>query len=360
MEQFNLPNTGSSVKIVNVMLAKGKGGMEAVAVQYSRLLQNAGLLSAFVCHCRSPCAVPPGVSRLPIPSASRWNPLSYVALWRAIRKSRPDQVWCHGVRALFFCKIIRFFLPHTIRLVGVAHNARSGKMRQADLVLAVSKSVQTDLVERWHLPSDKVVCAPNAVAVPESPSLVRHRPPVIGFLGRMDPIKGVDVLLKAAAEMMRRGMEFKLLMAGSGPKEDDYRNLCHNLGLQDRVSWVGWIEDKASFFESVDVFCMPSRSEGMPLSLLEVMAYGRPVVGSDCAAVKGLVTESGAGIVFPVGDADTLADALEGLLSADDASYCELSKCARDFVLKGYSEDRLGKDLVAVANKGGGCDQVSA
>lgn len=344
-------NTGNSVKIVNVMLAKGKGGMEAVAVQYARLLQEAGFQSTFVCHCRSPYAAPPGVPRFPIPSASRCNPLAYLALWRALWKIRPDQIWCHGARALSFCRAIRFALPRDVLLIGVAHNARTGKLCQADRVIAVSQNVRDELTGRWSLPEDNVICAPNAIHIPESVCTVRHTPPVIGFLGRMDPIKGVDTLLAAAELLAERGAFFRLLMAGDGPSAGRYRECCRELGLADRVSWAGWIEDKQAFFNAVDVFCMPSRSEGMGLSLLEAMAHGRPVVGSDCAAVKELVTESGAGIVFPIGDANALVDALEGLLSADDARYHELSRCARDFASKDYSEVRLRNDLAAVANR---------
>ncbi len=333
--------------IFNVMLGRGRGGLEAVAYQYARLFAARGHVSGMVCHKDSPYTVAANVRRLPVCSASRFNLATYLQiLWYAWRYA-PDVVFCHGNRAVGFVMswLVKPLLPRRTRIIGVAHNANVRRFREMDCVIAVSESVRDELVRVERAPVGRVRCCWNAVAVP---GMAAPPPegsvPVVGFLGRLVPAKGVDVLLDACAQLKARGVAFRLVIGGDGPDRPALEAQAKEKGLADVVRWAGWVTDKAAFFKDVSLAVMPSRKEPFGLVMLEAMAAARPVVVSDCTMPAEVVRRAQCGLVVPREDSAALADALEELLR-DPEKRREMGRLGRAAAESTYSEARLGKEL---------------
>lgn len=116
---------------------------------------------------------------------------------------------------------------------------------------------------------------------------------VVAWVGRFDPAKRVERLVRAAAEAPCRALHF--LLAGDGPLRPRIEALARELGVAPRVHLCGWLDDVSAALCAADLFALPSRTEGMPNAVLEALAHGLPVIGSDIPALRELA-EDGAPI----------------------------------------------------------------
>jgi glycosyltransferase involved in cell wall biosynthesis len=133
---------------------------------------------------------------------------------------------------------------------------------------------------------------------------------IIGCAGRLERVKNHSLLLNAHALLSK---EIHLTIAGAGSLESDLRDLTLKLGTQNRVHFLGRIDDMPTFYRSLDVFCLPSEMEGMPLSPLEAQASGIPCVATDVGGTREAVCPK-TGVMVPVGSPEDLATSLEFVL----------------------------------------------
>lgn len=149
-----------------------------------------------------------------------------------------------------------------------------------------------------------------------------------------------------------------LMLVGTGPLENRARALASRLGIGHRVHFLGYRRDVPSLLLTADALLLPSSQEGLPRSVTEAMAFGVPVVGSNIRGVRDLLAE-GAGILFPVGDIDSLSEALYNVLSSVELRESLAIKgrervqfFALPEVLRHY--DRIYQSLAPTVTKGSG------
>jgi glycosyltransferase involved in cell wall biosynthesis len=138
--------------------------------------------------------------------------------------------------------------------------------------------------------------------------------PVIGAVGSLYPVKGHKYLLDAMPALIRQHQNVTLLLIGSGDLEAQLKEQAKRLGIEQRVRFLGLRGDIPRLLAVMDVFVLPSLSEGHSLALLEAMLAGRPVVASGVGGNSELVLEGETGILVPSKDPDALTEALHQLL----------------------------------------------
>lgn len=148
-------------------------------------------------------------------------------------------------------------------------------------------------------------------------------PPLVVSVGRLHPVKRFDVLLRAAAELLRRGHTFRVVIAG-GPQAghehhaQELRSLRESLGLATVVALPGQVPDVAALLREATVYVQSSAFETAGLAALQAMAAGLPLVATDVGGLGELVRDGTTGWPVPPGDATALADALEAALRDPD------------------------------------------
>lgn len=184
--------------------------------------------------------------------------------------------------------------------------------------------------------SKNIVVLPNAVSVPPHPS-VSSGPREVLFLGRLSSQKGVDTLLKAAQIVHRQYPEVKFHFAGDGDSES-YRLMADRLGVGEVCEFYGWIdkEQREHLFDACSVFCLPSKAEGLPMSMLEAMAHGLVAIVTPVGGVPQVIEHGVNGYIVPIGDSDQLAERLCGL-AADRGKAKGLAARGRETVEKEYN-----------------------
>ncbi|MEJ5342888.1 MAG: glycosyltransferase family 4 protein [Thermogutta sp.] len=191
--------------------------------------------------------------------------------------------------------------------------------RQADRIIAVSESLRRYWV-RLGIPARRVVTVPNGVAAWKS--LTVRKPPegswVLGTMALFRPRKGVEILLKAIQGLSSRGYRLRVLAVGPFESEHYERHLkemTHRLGLDEIVTWTGFVENTQEMLLAMDLFVLPSLfGEGMPMVLLEAMAAGLPVVASAVEGVPEIIRDGCEGLLVRPGAPSALAGAIRRFL----------------------------------------------
>jgi glycosyltransferase involved in cell wall biosynthesis len=206
-------------------------------------------------------------------------------------------------------------------IVAVAHNYNVDRFVHADAVFSITADVRRKLIE-VGVDENKVFVIPNMVRCHELPHRnARNQPPVIATMGRFVGKKGFDVFINALSILHDKGHQFKAVIGGGGGEEAELRKLVKTLGLQDRVTFPGWIEHKKEFYKGADIFCLPSLHEPFGIVLLEAFMYGAPVVTSDSEGPRDIITPNYDALMVPKGDATAMAAALAKLIN--DPRLCE-------------------------------------
>lgn len=174
-------------------------------------------------------------------------------------------------------------------------------------------------------------------------------PFTIGYIGRLVEEKGIHHLLEACSRLTG---QWQLRLVGSGPLRDDLEALAYDLGIADRITWIDWVAstEMPDQYAQLDILVLPSLTrenwkEQFGRVLIEAMACGLPVVGSDSGAIPGVIGNGG--LIFPEGDVDALAKHLYDLQSKADLRSI-LGKAGRQRVLDNFTHEQIAKATVEV------------
>jgi glycosyltransferase involved in cell wall biosynthesis len=180
------------------------------------------------------------------------------------------------------------------------------------------KSVQTD---RWATRKDLGIDSGTCL---------------IGTVGRLTPVKGIPYLLEAATILLRQGANVKVLVVGDGSIREDLKTHTHDLGITDNVVFLGHREDTDALLQALDVFVLPSLSEGIPMALLEAMAASRAVVASRVGGIPEIVEDGFEGFLVEPMDVNSLAERCQRLIESPDVAR-KMGEQARKRVERDFS-----------------------
>ncbi len=193
-------------------------------------------------------------------------------------------------------------------------------LRMVDAITVVSEPVAEAVRHKAPGVSSKLSVIPNGVDTEFWTPGLDKRQPLIAAAGRLNPVKGFDLLLAALAGLPQANA----VVLGDGPQRPELEDQARRLGVADRLSMPGHLEPQAmrDCFRQASVFALPSRSEGLPLALLEAMACGLPVVASQVGGIPSVVTPE-SGVIVPPEDAVALREGLAAVLAGRTAASGE-------------------------------------
>ena len=162
-----------------------------------------------------------------------------------------------------------------------------------------------------------------------------------GYIGQVIPRKGLDVLLHALAKL-GSGVAWQAAIVGDGEQRLELEALAAELGVQDRVRFFGFRENRLEFLRGFDCFVLPSRLEGIPRCLMEAMAAEVPVIGSDIPGCTDLIEHGSSGLLFANGDSTALAHVLHKV-ALEPEIRSRLAAKGRELIREQYSAEGMAK-----------------
>jgi glycosyltransferase involved in cell wall biosynthesis len=368
--------------ILRIITRLNVGGPARQAVMLSKLLDGRGFRTEIVSGVEEPREghIPTlGIPNTVIPSLKRTvNPLSDLAAARSlsklIRKRRPLVLHTHMAKAgalgrmaahragvpivvhTFHGHVLEnYFSPLTTRAFIQAERILA---RWSDALVAVSPTVRDGLLRlgigepsQWFVIPVGLNLGPY-LAADMSPEEARSHlgitqaGPVVGFVGRLVPIKDARCFLEAASRVAEFRPDVDFVIAGDGEMRDSLETEARRR-LPDRVRFLGWVSNLVALYQAIDVVVLTSRLEGTPTALVEASASGVPAVATDVGGVSDIVREGKTGLLAERGNAAAIADRVLQLLEDSDMRRLMGSE-GRAWVRERFSVDRLADDLVGL------------
>ncbi|MFT5434782.1 MAG: glycosyltransferase involved in cell wall biosynthesis [Myxococcota bacterium] len=287
-----------------------------------------------------------GASRVvPLPCRARVDLLTVARLRRLLTRS-VDVVHVHGYKTLTYA-----FLARSQNLpVVVTHHGDTGfdsrvrlyeavatrLYRRAQAVIAVSKAIAQDL-QRAGVSGARVHRIANCLGLTAPPENASRVGDHLLFLGRLSPEKGIDILFRALARP--EASDLTLRIAGDGPERDALVSLAAELGLDHRITWLGFVDDVKAELAAAGAVVLPSRREGLPMTVIEAASWGKPVVASNVGGISEVVIDADNGLLVPAEDVEALASALEQWASSAEA-FAERANAASIEIRDRYGAKR--------------------
>lgn len=189
--------------------------------------------------------------------------------------------------------------------------------RGFDALVGNTRGIRDWIVEQgW--PADRAHYIPNFAEPDDHAAQSRaaldtpREAPLLLAMGRLHSAKAHDVTLKALAEVP----DAVLWVAGSGPLDGELKALAKELGVDDRVRWLGWRDDAGALYRAADIVVFPSRVEPLGNVVIQSWAYGKPVIAAEADGPKALIKDGVDGLLIPIDDPEVLAGTLNGLIGA--------------------------------------------
>jgi glycosyltransferase involved in cell wall biosynthesis len=337
------------LKIVNCMFGAELGGLEQVFVDYSEALAARGCQMLNFVAPGAKSIAPLRALGLPLWEVLNFNQYDFIAVARIrarLRAERPDVVIAHGNRAI---NLVMPAANGLVPFIAVNHGIKVRRTVGADFVIAINDDMRERLIAAGQ-PADRVFKLFNMVRRPPdlpSPAIPRS-PPVIAAMGRFVAKKGFEVFIDALARLRDEEMPFRGVLAGAGELEGALKARAAARGLNETLSFPGWMTDKAAFFRGIDIFAFTSSHDVCPVVLLEAFLHAKPVILTDCPGPREISDDGVDSLLFPIDDAEALATRIRALI-ADPARAEAIARAAQRKILENHTFERAGARLEAIA-----------
>ncbi len=217
-----------------------------------------------------------------------------------------------------------------------------------DMTIAISTAVYEHLLDDFELVSERVCLIENGIDTEYYAPLCDERKSqqrqalgldnrrVVGTIARLSDVKGIDILIEAMPQIMDAVPDVHCAIFGQGKEDAPLKALCRSRGLEDRITFFDTVNDTVQSMGAIDVFVMPSRQEGLGLSVMEAQSCGCPVVATNVGGLPSLVIDGQTGLLIEPESPEAVANAVIKLFKDDDLSQ-RLSDNGRDFIQAKFS-----------------------
>jgi glycosyltransferase involved in cell wall biosynthesis len=228
--------------------------------------------------------------------------------------------------------------------------------RITDRIIAVSEQVKRDLVTYGVASAERIQVVPLGLELEPfvrgatSPGVFRRElgvdgvEPLVGIVGRLFPIKNHRLFLEAAALVAKAAPRARFVIVGDGVLRPELERYARELGLAERAIFTGWRRDLPQIYADLDALAVTSKNEGTPVSAIEAMAAGCPVVATRVGGLSDLISDEETGYLVPPGDAQAVAAAILRVLRQPERAH-RLGRTAQMQVCERFAARRLIADM---------------
>ncbi|MCB0207980.1 MAG: glycosyltransferase family 4 protein [Anaerolineae bacterium] len=307
------------------------GGATRAIVQLARGLVARGHTVSLAAH-RWDWLADSSIAAMPVdyvpfhPSTPASLIQSITALRRIVRRRKIDLMHSHHRFTSVSAQVVSTLSG--VPVVSTVHEFRFNQLWLTRFglrgqVATYSQALKDHLVQHYRIPAQCIQVQSMGIDLAAYPSVVRQKVespvPVIGCLARLVDGKGMDVLIRALAEVRRMWSDpFVCRIIGDGPLRPVLEELVVTLELANYVQFIGWQDDILSSIAQTNFLVLPSLQEGLGLVILEGWLLAKPTVGSNVGGIPELIQHQHNGLLVPPGDAVALAEAIIALLQHPD------------------------------------------
>ncbi|MED1782201.1 DUF1957 domain-containing protein [Brevibacillus fortis] len=367
------------------------GGLGRAVYDLARHLVQQGIVVHVLTRASDSCSIDETMEGIHVHRLPTYIPqeqadfLSWVFQLNLAMVDAASQLWSIGVRPdvihahdwLVSWAAIELKQRHSLPLVSTIHALEHGRhqgihtplqrrihecerslTQSSDSIIVCSKYMESEVVRLFGTPPSQLRVIHNGVDLIPLPDVNREQlrqelvigdGPVLFFVGRLVQEKGVHLLMEAMARLRDDFPHAKLLVAGRGPMQDEWKQLVHQMGLSEQVRFLGFVDDvrRNELFALADVAVFPSLYEPFGIVALEAMALGTPVLVADTGGLREIVRHGENGAMMYTGDPESLTNQLRWLLRDPDQRH-QLAQTAKQDVKQFYNWTILASQTIEI------------
>lgn len=310
-----------------------------------------------------------------IPQKKRCNVFVVKKMIQFIKENDVKILHCHGARANFLAILIKPWID--IPIITTIHSdykldftnnkykhlfytpINSFALRLIPYYIAVTDTFRDMLIERGFK-KDRIYEVYNGISFDEKITtksktefLKEFGVPLfneyiyVGHVGRLHPVKGVDVFLKGAIEILKVHSNVIFLIAGDGEEKEKYLEFIYKNNLKENVFLLGHVDDMTSFYDTIDINVLASYSESFPYALLEGARHKKPTISSAVGGIPKMIRHGETGFLFNSGDYNALAQNVIKLLE-NDSLRSEIGEKFYKGIKRDYSAGSMAKRHIEI------------
>ncbi len=338
-------------KVLNCVFSNAKGGLEQMFIEYSYVLNDFSDLT---------CIVSPnfqyiheleerGISYEVLKIRNYYDVIAAVNFIHIIRKVQPSTIYSHDGRFHSTIALSKWFLTK-IQKIGVSHGCLK-RMMHFNKAIVVNSTMQKKLEHQGF--QGEVTYLPNFTRVNGTDSLSSKTNKVFtfGLMSRLHKVKSIDIAIEAFALFLKQqSFKFRLLIAGDGGEKERLQKIVLDKKLTNEVEFLSWVDEKHTFYESINCFLLPSSVEPFGLTIIEAFSFHVPVIASNVEGPRDIIRHENNGLLFEKNSAESLAEQMKTVFQ-DPSLIREIVKNAKDDVTTKYNEDSFIQNLKDIHGK---------
>jgi len=306
-------------------------------------------------------------------ATNRFSPLPLLQIRDFILKNDIDIIHCNGNKSLIVGVLVKFLFFRKIKIIEHEHGGIFDDRSLYFLFLRIFKRLlnytitltnyrKDLLMKNSKMNEQKIVVVPHFTKIEERPltdlfikykNIIDYDPNLfyLGYLGGLSRIKGTDLLIKLMAKIKdnKKYKNIRLIIAGDGPQKEEWMNLTRELGVADRVYFIGYVKNSQDIHTLFNIAIVPSRSEAFGIVLLETWLNKKPLIVSDIPTLREIVTPNENALIFKKEDIYSLEEQVSKLMD-DEELRVKLVVNGFNEAQK-YSFDRYCENLINLYNK---------
>lgn len=336
--------------VFNLLASESRGGMEKVFLDYAEIMKQDGYKVVAV--------VPkkfryfPQLEKLNISCeilnvSGHYDHIAAIKFLFLCRKYKPSLIIAHNGRAFALVNFVRGFLKG-IKDIAVCHGGGFKRMMNFSYAITISKFLSDKLTNEGY--NGEVFYVPNFLKFDLALPKMREKKRGFSFgaISRLDKNKNFAFLIKAFAQIQEENIE--LVIAGDGEEKENLEKLVKDLGIGEKVRFLGWFEDSKEFFEGIDCLVHPALIEAFGLVVIEGMSHRLPVIAADSLGPKEIITDYHNGLLFQPNDITDLKQKMLLVLKNNELRG-SLARHGYELAHTEYSFSRGKKNLLQVIDK---------
>jgi glycosyltransferase involved in cell wall biosynthesis len=338
--------------IFNIVASNVRGGMESVFVNYAQILKD----SDFEVICLSSSNFPynatldeEGIKRISLNIKGHFDIFAAIKLLKLIKKHNPKLIIAHNGRVFALLNLIKKFSGHNFKIIGVSHGGSLKRLLKFDGVIGVAKHIVKNIKDCGF--KGRVETIYNGVEVAKvTKKKSKNKDFTFGVMSRLSSEKNIEMTIEAFGEFVKKVNEdAKLVIAGEGDEKEALEKLVQELGIENKVKFIGWVSDKGKFFNEIDIFVQSSIRESFGITIIESFNYLTPVISSNALGPKEIIKDGKNGFLFKLEKKNDLFLKMKKVFKEKDDLEKITKQAYRDLTKK-FSFDKMADSLKSVIN----------
>lgn len=354
------------MNILHISRTMGQGGAEKVVYQICKdKTEDTNMFIASTGGILEDKLKESNVKHITIPDINDKNPMKIIKtimiLNKTIKKYNIDCIHSHHRMAAFYARILTIF-RNDISCVYTAHNVFYDKIKllrfalRKTKIIAVGDGVKNNLINVYGINENNIQIIYNSVEMPNKLIEVKDNlfnkdnKILIGTIGRLSEQKGIDIFIKAIANVIKENKEVYGIVIGDGELREELEKLTETLNISENIYFLGYRSDVLEIISKLDFVVLSSRWEGFPLTPIETFMMGKSIIATNIDGNNEIVVNEKNGLLFEKDDYEELSNCIFRLLQ-EKKLLKKLEENAKNDYIEKYSYDTFKKKYIEVYKK---------